>query len=121
MDRTRDGRPLAPLLHGAHPRSWRRALLVEHFDDRVVSGDPDLQGWSEGRPSTYAALRARWWTYVQYADGEREFYDRRRDPGELHNVADRLSPARLARLSAALARYRECRGEQQCRAAGRGA
>jgi N-acetylglucosamine-6-sulfatase len=117
-DAARDGRPLAPLLHGRTPRHWRRALLVEHFDDRVVTGDPDAQGWAQGRPATYAALRTRWWTYVQYADGEREFYNRRRDPAELHNVAHRLSPARVARLSAALARYRVCRGKTECSAAG---
>jgi arylsulfatase A-like enzyme len=117
-DRSRDGRPLTPLLHGRSPRRWRRALLVEHFDDRVVTGDPDAQGWAEGRPTTYAALRTRWTTYVQYADGEREFYDRRHDPGEIDNIADHLSRARLARLSAALARYRTCHGERDCWAAG---
>jgi N-acetylglucosamine-6-sulfatase len=119
-DGSRDGRALAPLLRGRRPAHWRRALLIEHFDDRVVTGDPDAQGWAQGRPTTYAALRTRWTTYVQYADGEREFYDRRRDPAELHNVADRLGRAGLARLSAALAGYRECRGERECSAAGRG-
>jgi arylsulfatase A-like enzyme len=118
-DRSRDGRALGPLLRGRTPEHWRRALLVEHFDDRVVTGDPDAQGWAEGRPATYAALRTRWTTYVQYADGEREFYDRRRDPAELHNIAYRLPRARLARLTATLARYRACRGERACLAAGR--
>jgi arylsulfatase A-like enzyme len=118
-DRSRDGRPLTPLLHGRRPGHWRRALLVEHYDDRVVAGDPDAQGWAEGRPTTYAALRTRWSTYVQYADGDRELYDRRHDPGELHNIAGRLPRARLARLSAAVARYQQCHGERECWAAGR--
>src|SRR4051794_33456877 len=66
-DGSRDGRALAPLLRARAPRHWRRALLIEHFDDRVVTGDPDAQGWAQGRPATYAALRTRWLTYVQYA------------------------------------------------------
>src|SRR4051812_1924993 len=118
-DGSRDGRSLAPLLDGRAPAGWRHALLVEHDDDGVATGDPDAQGWAQGRPTTYAALRTRWSTYVQYAAGDTEFYDRRRDPAELHNIADRLGPARLAGLRAALARYRACRGEQACFAAGR--
>ena len=70
-------------------------------------------------PSSYTALRTRHTTYVEYADGDREFYDRRRDPGELHNRARRLTRARRAGLSAALARYRRCRGTREL--LGRGA
>jgi N-acetylglucosamine-6-sulfatase len=70
-------------------------------------------------PSSYAALRTRHTTYVEYANGDREFYDRRHDPGELHNRAARLTRARRAGLSAALARYRHCRGAADCWAAAR--
>jgi arylsulfatase A-like enzyme len=118
IDRSRDGQSLTPLLAG---RRWRRALLIEHTTDAAGRSDPDAQGWAGGRPSTYAALRARWTTYVQYSNGEREFYDRRSDPAELHNLAAQLSPARLARLSAALARYRRCHGLDECAAAARAA
>ena len=51
-------------------------------------------------------------------NGDVEFYDRRHDRYELHNRAARLSPARRARLSAALARYRRCAGASACQAAG---
>ena len=81
-------------------------------------GDPDAQGWAEGKPDSYTALRTRHMTYVEYANGDREFYDRRHDPYELHNRAAQLSPARRARLSAALARYRGCHGASDCFAAG---
>ena len=120
VDRSRDGRSLTPLLDGRLSR-WQRALLIEHTTDTSRRSDPDAQGWAGGRPSTYAALRTRWTTYVEYANGEREFYDRRSDPAELHNVVGRLSPLRLARLSAALERYRRCRGLRECRAAAAGA
>jgi len=118
VDRGRDGRSLAPLLAGRHPDHWRRALLIEHTDDAVRPGDPDAQGWAEGKPESYTALRTRRMTYVEYANGDREFYDRRHDPYELHNRAAQLSPERLARLSAALARYRGCHGASACFAAG---
>ena len=117
-DPERDGRPLTPLLRGERPRGWRRALLIEHSDAGVRTGDPDGQGWAQGKPPSYGALRTRWTTYVEYDNGDREFYDRRHDRYELHNRAARLSPARQARLSAALARYRRCAGSAACQAAG---
>jgi N-acetylglucosamine-6-sulfatase len=118
VDRQRDGRSLAQLLAGRRPRHWRRTLLIEHTDDAVRPGDPDAQGWAEGKPDSYTALRTRWTTYVEYADGDREFYDRRFDPYELHNRFGQLSAARRDRLSAALARYRGCHGASDCFTAG---
>jgi N-acetylglucosamine-6-sulfatase len=117
-DARRDGRAITPLFHRRPPRSRRRALLVEHTDAGVVSGDPDAQGWAQGKPPSYTALRTRWTTYVEYSSGEREFYDRRHDRFELHNRAGRLSREQIARLSAALARYRRCAGPASCGAAG---
>ena len=117
-DTRRDGRPLTPLLHGRTVAGWRRALLIEHSDAGVRIGDPDGQGWAQGKPSSYAALRTRWTTYVEYDNGDREFYNRRRDPYELHNRAGRLSHAQLKRFSDALAAYRRCAGASACQAAG---
>jgi N-acetylglucosamine-6-sulfatase len=118
-DARREGRSLVPLLAGRTPRGWRRSLLVEHTHHGAVRGDPDVQGWAAGQPSTYRALRTRDTTYVEYLNGRREFYDRRTDPGELHNRYGRLSRARRARLSAAVARYASCHGARDCWAAGR--
>jgi arylsulfatase A-like enzyme len=120
-DPTRDGHSLTPLLRGRLPRAWRRALLIEHTDPGVVAGDPDGQGWAQGKPPSYVALRTRRSTYVEYADGDRELYDRRRDPGELHNRAARLTRAQRARLGATSAAYRHCRGASDCWSAGRAA
>jgi hypothetical protein len=63
-------------------------------------------------------LRTHDYTYVEYADGEREYYDLTRDPEQLHNLARSLSPARVARLHAALTRLSRCDGGPACWAAG---
>ena len=47
-------------------------------------------------------MRTDSFLYVEYADGEREFYDLRTDPFELHNIADRLTRRQLSRLHAEL-------------------
>ena len=117
-DPARDGRSLAPLFHHRLPADWRRALLIEHSEAGVAAGDPDAQGWANGKPPSYTALRTRWTTYVEYANGDREFYDRRHDPFELHNRVAHLDSAQLARLRAALERYRHCAGARSSQIAG---
>ena len=52
--------------------------------------------------------------YVEYADGEREFYDLRTDPSELHNLASTLAPETLGRLHAQLLAMKGCQGDQAC-------
>jgi N-acetylglucosamine-6-sulfatase len=84
-----------------------------------MPGDPDIQGWAMGMQNSYDALRTPNITYVEYENGDREFYDRRSDPAELVNRAATLSPEARSQLSAALDRYRHCRGAAQCWAAGR--
>jgi arylsulfatase A-like enzyme len=113
-DERRDGRSLAPHMDGRGMKGWRQALLIEHAESRLRAGDPDAQDWAMGLPSSYDALRTRHTTYVEYENGDREFYDRRRDPAELDNRAGRISAARLARLHAKLERYRRCRGTASC-------
>ena len=118
VDARRDGRSLARHLTGRRVAGWRQALLIEHAEPRIRAGDPDVQGWAMGLPSTYTALRTRHTTYVEYENGDRELYDRRRDPAELDNRAARISAARLARLHAKLERYRRCDGAASCWNAG---
>ncbi len=114
----RNGRSLVPIIAGEQPARWRRALLVEHAAPSVVAGDPDVQGWPMGLPSTYAALRTPYTTYVEYENGDREFYDRRTDPAELNNTYALLGGENQARLAAALERYRGCRRAASCWSAG---
>ncbi len=109
-----DGRSLVPLLRGQTPTAWRRAVLVEQF--RVVTSDqagPDRQSSTE-LPPTYLAMRQRDTVYVEYVDGQREYYDIRTDPHQLRNLAPTLTPAQQTALSSALADLAGCRGPAQC-------
>jgi arylsulfatase A-like enzyme len=60
----------------------------------------------------YHGVRTHRWLYVEYFTGERELYDIRRDPYELHNIV-RSAPARVVR-----ALHREVRALGRCRAEG---
>jgi arylsulfatase A-like enzyme len=112
-----DGHSLVPLLAGAAPAGWRDAVLVEHRGSHLSVLDPDFQQPSSGSPTTYEAMRTRGFLYVEYADGEREFYDLRSDPFELHNLAPWLSRSARRRLHAALRAMERCHGGKSCWAA----
>jgi N-acetylglucosamine-6-sulfatase len=116
-----DGRSLVPLLHGKRVSRWRRAALVEHRGLDMTPDDPDFQGvqglGTTDAPPTYEAIRTPYALYVEYLNGEREFYDLKRDPEQTTNAYWQLSPARLARLESTLNRLRQCRGRASCWAA----
>jgi N-acetylglucosamine-6-sulfatase len=112
-----DGQSLLPLLEGQKPYYWRNAILVEHRGPRLSAADPDFQQPGSGTPLSYEAIRTHNFLYVEYADGEREFYDLRTDPFELHNVAYRLSRRQLALLHRELRALSNCRGAQACSSA----
>jgi arylsulfatase A-like enzyme len=112
-----DGHSLVPLLADAAPAGWRDAVLVEHRGSHLSVLDPDFQQPSSGSPTTYEAMRTRGFLYVEYADGEREFYDLRSDPFELHNLAPWLSRSARRRLHAALRAMERCHGGKSCWAA----
>ncbi len=105
-----DGRSLVPLLRGGAGEGWRTAALVEHHGPDTLAGDPDLPAPNSGNPPSYEAIRTGVYTYVEYVDGSREYYDRLSDPLELHNLAGTLGAARLGRLHAALTRLANCHG-----------
>jgi arylsulfatase A-like enzyme len=129
-----DGRSLVPLLGGPTPSDWRRAFLLEHWTERGVGHqgnaplEPDDQDVTDRPPNRHAGLtdhdripdyrgiRTDRYTYVEYATGERELYDRARDPAELDNEAARASPALVRELHEALRRLERCRGVE-CRRA----
>jgi arylsulfatase A-like enzyme len=111
-----DGRSLLPFLHDRTPPGWRRWALVEHHRPERSRGerDPDQQSGRSGDPPTYAALCDRWATYVEYRNGEREYYDRRTDPAQLRNAYPDLSRQRRRLLHRTLAQLRRCHGAAQC-------
>ncbi|WP_021599285.1 sulfatase family protein [Actinomadura welshii] len=113
-----DGRSLAPFLRGAAPPDWRESALVEHVKPPPSPLDPDRQDSAPGAPTTYNAIRNDDMLYVEYEDGEREYYDRARDPYELNNIAGTLTEQRRRHLSDLLYALTHCSGGG-CTAAGR--
>ncbi len=109
-----DGRSLAALLHGHTVSDWRREILVEHHGRVFGAKDPDLPTRGAGNPPSYEAIRTPRSLYVEYGDGEREYYDLERDPFELSNIAAQLSPARVRTLHRALLRIEGCHGAKAC-------
>ncbi len=105
-----DGRSLLPLLRGRTPRDWRRAALIEHHHPDRSRLDPDLQSKASGDPPSYEAMRTRTATYVEYVDGEREYYDNRRDPAQLRNRYPQLGARRRKRLHRRLLALTLCSG-----------
>lgn len=83
-----DGRSLLPWLRGVTPMEWREAVLVENL--AWASGsDPDSERFAIPR---YIALRTQEWIYVEYFRGERELYNRIKDPYNLRNVYRTADP-----------------------------
>ena len=113
-----EGRSLVPLLAGEHP-PWRSLALIEHVRPPNTSDDPDKQSYGAGNPPTYQALRSARFTYVRYVNGDREYYDRTRDPAELNNLAPSLTAARIAQLNRWLNALQTRANGAQCWDAGR--
>ena len=111
---TVDGHSLVELLHGHSPRHWRSEVLIEHRGPDTTPNDPDLPTVGSGNPPTYEAIRTATGVYVEYENGEREYYDLRTDPFELHNIAGELTATHLLRLHAALEGLAHCHGATQC-------
>ncbi|GAA3455075.1 hypothetical protein GCM10018962_69080 [Dactylosporangium matsuzakiense] len=117
---TVDGRSLRPLLGGDRPASWRQVALVEHHGPDNDAADPDLPAPNSGNPTTYSAIRSADYTYVEYAGGTKEYYDRTKDPDELHNTATTLPADTQSKLHATLQAMVACQGQDSCwSAAGR--
>ena len=110
-----DGESLLPLLNGTTPPAWRSVGLVEHHGPDFDKTDPDKPTKNSGNPTTYEAIRSADYTYVEYADGAKEYYDRRTDPQELHNTAAQLPADKAQQLHDTLRAMTLCHGTQACR------
>lgn len=102
-----DGRSLVPLLHLGKGEGvpWRESMLIEHFG-----------GGAPFRVRGYFGLRSAAATYVEYATGEKEYYDLVKDPYQMENIASGLDALTQARLHGRITALRDCRG-RACRAA----
>ena len=67
----------------------------------------------------YAALRTDRYTYVEYVTGERQLYDLRADPDQLHNIVSTADPKLVQDLAKRLSALKTCKGSG-CRVADRG-
>lgn len=114
---TVDGRSLVAQFHGKQPAGWRDAVLIEHHGPNLVPSDPDYQFSAAGNPPSYEAIRTPHSLYVEYGDGEREFYNLSRDPYELHNTYPTMTTRMRNRLHQTLERMSVCAGATDCWAA----
>jgi N-acetylglucosamine-6-sulfatase len=90
-----DGRSILPLLERRPGTNWRTAVLNER---------PKRDG---GAPDPYHAIVTGRATYVEYVNGEREFYDRSADPMQLMS---KPNDPRIGPLAVRLRGLRECSG-----------
>jgi arylsulfatase A-like enzyme len=104
--RTMDGVSLMPTVRDPSKRP-QRAIEIEALV-RLFEGNIPVNGWD--RP--YRGVRTDRYTYVVYKEtGEKELYDRQKDPFQLENVAGRPGYAAIqARLAGKLARLDHCKG-----------
>jgi N-acetylglucosamine-6-sulfatase len=125
-----DGHTLVPLLHpkARTPIPWRTVALVEHRGKATSPGDPDFDdGKAGGDPTTYDAIRISGGhlpgfsgpveaVYVEYQDPahELEYYDIRKDPFEIHNIASSLTAAQKAELHTVLMGLENCHNARSC-------
>ncbi|MFD0851838.1 hypothetical protein ACFQ07_06380, partial [Actinomadura adrarensis] len=100
------------------PSGWRDIALIEHVKPAPDPRDPDRQDSGPGAPPTYNAVRTPHELYVEYAHGEREYYDLARDPHSLVNRAGRMPQQRRRELSSLLYALTQCAGPS-CVTAGR--
>ena len=113
-----DGRSLLPFARQPGRRT-RRAILHETGGRRYASLRDQDEGPNRGRAlqrvMTYRAVRTPGWLYVRYRNGERELYDMRRDPQQLHSLhrGPRYRQTRQA-LARELRRLAHCQGTR-CR------
>ncbi len=62
-------------------------------------------------------MRTARYTYVEYVTGERQLYDLRADPDQLHNIVSTADPKLVQDLAKQLSALQKCKGSG-CRADG---
>jgi N-acetylglucosamine-6-sulfatase len=112
-----DGRSLANLTTDLPSlERWRQAVLIEHVPDSKLTAFENALSKQTPRLTAYKALRSNDYLYVQYSSGERELYDMRNDPAQLHNIASKLNSKDIEKLSLRLRQLQSCNGAS-CRTA----
>jgi arylsulfatase A-like enzyme len=97
-----DGESMLPVWKGQAEATVRDVALVE--------------GKRLHRAPSYSGLVDQEWTYTEWADGSKEYYDLTTDPYQLENSYEGLPEERKAELSSRLEALKDCAGST-CRAA----
>lgn len=102
-----DGRSFANLLdpNRQPAQAWRKALLIELGYTEIKT--PQI---------AFRAIRTENFIYVEYENGELEYYDLIADPYEMNNIAKDLDPETLTSLHAWLEQLKVCKAKG-CQAA----
>ncbi|MBK9923953.1 MAG: sulfatase [Anaerolineales bacterium] len=100
-----DGRSFLPLLNPETNQSmeWRKNLLIE-------------TGYLKRKSKViaYRGIRNENFIYLEYENGELEYYDLIKDPYELDNIASKLDASTLSSLHSWLEQLKQCEAEN-CR------
>jgi arylsulfatase A-like enzyme len=129
-----DGRSFMPLFQPETSKTldWRKGLLIEvgamntstssvtpinsvsppiQFEYPDSVNDTYLRQVGDG---TYIGIRTDKFLYVEYNNGEAEFYNQIADPYEMENLSSKLAPDILSSLHTWLAQLQTCTAEE-CR------
>jgi N-acetylglucosamine-6-sulfatase len=134
-----DGRSFMPLFKSETSKSvdWRKGLVIEmgaintstssivpvrapvnlesslpfEFEYPDSAGDKYLQQNDQG---TYRGVRTENFIYLEYNNGEKEFYNLVADPYEMENLASKLDPVILSSLHTWLGQLQVCTADE-CR------
>jgi len=125
-----EGHSLVPLLRSGSATPWRTIALVEHKGGNNNPADPDYEGGGSN-PTTYEAIRISAQhlahfdgpveaVYVEYADPQHEieYYNIDKDPSEMDNTANQLTPQQRELLHGIVAAYATCHDANACWTAG---
>jgi N-acetylglucosamine-6-sulfatase len=99
-----DGRSLLPLLRGQTPSVWRRSFPIVKYVDPNQRQFPG-----------YFGVRTTRYTWVEWANGQRELYDHIRDPQNLTNLASASTLAGVRTTLSAIARRLSTCARNTCR------
>jgi N-acetylglucosamine-6-sulfatase len=115
-----DGKSILPVLSGVESlASWRQSVLLENWDSMPQDeADEETNQYSTILyPMEYLQLRTADYSYIRWANGDREYYDFVTDPYQLDNSAGSLPPERIEALDQLLDQWATC-AQASCNDAG---
>lgn len=110
-----DGKSIMPFFkNSTQSFAWRKFAIIEHKKPTYNPNDPDVQEPEDGVLPSYTALRFNEALYVEYETGEIAYYDSKKDPYELNNIAVSLSAEQKSTLHNTIIAVKKCGGLVSC-------